>query len=649
MKLNKIFKISGTIFTVGICSLTTSCNFLDIVPPEQARLEDAVRNPEATLGFLYSTYNGVRNPMQYHLIEMGSTDEFVSSPRWNNNGQKCAYGLYTPESTQDWRWQEFYRSISQIHLFFRELENAVGCSEADIARWKAEANFLLAYYHFELLRFFGPIPVIDHFMEQDTDIADYPGRMHYDYVTNWIVDLLDNEVIDNPYLPDVCEEENVGRANNVAAKALKARVLLTAASPLWNGEFPYPDWKNKIETPGYGNELVSREFSQEKWDKAFAACDAALKAALDADYALYDDSEYYKVQGLADKDLPYIPGFEDQNSPEAIEFKKKVVKMRYVVSAKVNEGNKEIIWGLNKGENFIYAGFPRNILKQQNGNWYHGWSGFTPSLNTIKHFYTDNGLLPSEDTEFFDETEWYQRAGETGASKDVIKLNVKREPRFYAWITFDGGEYGCRFQNKNRFILDCKNSTKQGYNSQEGFRNVNASGYFHQKFLRPNVYKTMQANGFSSNDHDKHQRPLIRIADLYLMLAECYAQKGDAQNVMKNLNPIRKRAGIDELTQTTLDNSSKSLMDWVRDERFIELWGEGHRYFDLRRWCVAEDYLGEGKIKGLNSIIENPTFEQFNQEISVDQPFRWMKRMYLAPIQYNEIIKNPNLVQAPEY
>ena len=76
---------------------------------------------------------------------------------------------------------------------------------------------------------------------------------------------------------------------------------------------------------------------------------------------------------------------------------------------------------------------------------------------------------------------------------------------------------------------------------------------------------------------------------MYLNLAECYAALNQEGEALNNLNIIRKRAGIRDLTSADL--SEMSLMDWVRNERFVELFEEGHRYYDLRRWAIAPDKL----------------------------------------------------------
>src|SRR5699024_3597839 len=123
-------------------------------------------------------------------------------------------------------------------------------TEEDKERWKAEAEFLKAYYHFRLLEMYGPIPIVDDRMPQSTLPEEFPGRSHFDYVIDYIVNQKLNEETINA-LPDVGKADDWGRATKSAALALRGRALLYAASPLWNGKFPYPDWKNtNYETPG---------------------------------------------------------------------------------------------------------------------------------------------------------------------------------------------------------------------------------------------------------------------------------------------------------------------------------------------------------------------------------------------------------------
>ena len=87
-----------------------------------------------------------------------------------------------------------------------------------------------------------------------------PGRSHYDACVEYIAKKLDQAA---NLLPDKRELSDAGRADATICKCIKARILLYAASPLWNGSFYDKSWKNsKYETPGYGNELVSSQYER---------------------------------------------------------------------------------------------------------------------------------------------------------------------------------------------------------------------------------------------------------------------------------------------------------------------------------------------------------------------------------------------------
>ena len=649
MKLaNKIKLLSGTLF-FSACCLMTSCDFLNVVPVEQPELPDATKDAEATLGFLYSCYAGLRNPVNYTNIEQAA-DEYALPVLWSHAGQKASYNLNTPQSCQDWRWgNNDYRFIGQSWLFLQQLENAKGVTEAQKTEWTAEAKFLIAYYHFDALRFYGPCPVTDSYIDMATPNSEYHGRYHYDYVTNWVVDLLDEAIATG--LPDTRNTSEFGRATTVIAKALKARVLLYAASPLWNGKFPYPDWKNKnFETPDYvtkdgqtlhfGKELVSRTYDAAKWTRALRACQEAIDAAEAQGYELYNDENMYTKENVP---LPYIPGIENE-SEEGIAFRKKVLMFRYLSSTRTNEGNTELIWGLDNAGDIIMGSLPTRVLKLNNGNWYSGYSGVAPYLFTIEHFYTKNGKLPALDNDFTAERDWLKSAGINGR-EGIINLCVGREPRFYAWMGFDDGDYTSMLANGQPLQLKMRDSQKQGYNPALFNRDHCSTGFLSQKYIRPNLNLSVN-NSWNLKDAP---RPLIRMAELYLNLAECQAATGDNDGALKTLNKIRKRAGIPDLTMADV-TSEMSVMEWVRNERFVELWGEGQRFYDVRRWVEGPKYLAAGKREGLNIEQKlDPTFEELNQRIKVAQPFQWENRMYLAPIFYNEVYKNPQMVQAPGY
>lgn len=82
---------------------------------------------------------------------------------------------------------------------------------------------------------------------------------------------------------------------------------------------------------------------------------------------------------------------------------------------------------------------------------------------------------------------------------------------------------------------------------------------------------------------DCYPSPAFPYGELYLNLAECYAALDNTGEALSNLNEVRRRAGFDDLTEGDI-TADMTLTDWVRNERFVELFEEGHRYYDVRRW-----------------------------------------------------------------
>ena len=653
MKLTNILRNTALLSLLTMAGFT-SCDYLDVVPPEQPTLSDATGSHDRTLGFLYSCYKGTvdaENANGYLYEIMSSTDETTLPYRWTE-GMWQAYAFNTASPTnQNWIWGTTYRYVGQCLLFLQELDkvnNVDYITDEERKLWRAEAKFLMAYYHFMTLRRYGPIPITDTYIAMDTPSSQYNGRFHFDYCVDWICNLLDEAAQDLPAIQ--AQTTDWGRATSTICKAVKARLLLYAASPLYNGKFPYPTWKNEnFETPGYGKELISKTYDRTKWERALQANLEALELATGAGgRELYNNEDYYTMNSINLNNV-YIPGITDSDlsTEEKEKFIKTVLKMQYSVCTRESAGNKEIIWG-NSAQPSLFAMFPHRIIQVSNGTWSSGWSGQAPTLNTVEMFYTKNGKRPAHDKEFAHESEWFTSAGLSGRS-DIIKLNANREPRFYAWIAFNGGNYGGpKFKAGSPLTLELRNSTLHGYNTSLFNRDNNVTGYLSQKFVHPNLE-------FSSTSADRYSGEtsapwaLFRLNELYLNIAECYAELDQPAEAIKYLNVIRERAGVPDLTMADIDDEM-TIVEWTHNERFIELWQEGHRFYDVRRWVQGDVYFAANVRKGLSAEILSPTFEQFNTKRSLTQhPYAWSNRMYLNPVFYNEVYKNPQMVQAPGY
>ncbi|MDD7456225.1 MAG: RagB/SusD family nutrient uptake outer membrane protein [Bacteroidales bacterium] len=661
----KFIKFASLSLLPVIMFLCASCDFLDVAPAKRATMEDAMKSKESVeswLGGCYSTVNSIC-PINFRNYE-GSTDEYVTPRLWSEHDLKLITSCnVNATNVPDRYWRILYGEIGNVNLFLRELDlqNPSFLTEADKALYKAHINFLKAYYYFCILNYFGPCPIVDDYVSVSTTKDKFPGRYHYDYVVQYIVDKLDEAYPDLP--SDYKLDETYCLANQTVAAALKSRVLLYAASPLWNGEAPWVNWQNTtFETPGYGKELFSKEFSIDKWYKAKDAAIQALEIAKKNGRSLFDMETAIRL--ATNHDVPwktseggiFLPGV-DTETPEGEEFAKKVLQMRYLSASDETEGNKELIFTCISNDYGLAEGKPRQIIKTGAGDdtWAGGWAGLSPTLNILEHFYSKGGMLPEKDPNYTQKSQWFNSAG-IEDRPEIINFNVGREPRYYAWISYDGCDLGPRLYNGKPLRLNLRSNAKaagcSGYDSNTA-RDNNQTGFLCDKFFSPRTRWTSNSRPWL-----KYPLPIIRLAELYLNLAESCAEiymhtgsTEDLQMALDNLNIIRERAGVPSITEKDLTDDM-TIRDWARNERTIELYREGHRYYDLRRWVKCKEYLSAGVRKGLNIFVskkENPSIEEFNKVVDVDGDYRWLDRMYLLPIKSNELYMNPQMVQAPGY
>lgn len=718
MKLNKIFQFA----TIAVASATlmgvTSCNYLDVVPPEQPGLSDAMKNHTNALGFLHSCYNAITErdhmPRDYRSTFNSANDEYLIPEVWYSIDNPTAYAVMrnTQTTTVTTFWDHYYNGIGQTLLFDRELDgegakNEVCVDEEEYKMWKAESRYCRAFYHFELLRLYGPIVITNELKSMETGLNEYPGRTHFDGCVDWIVKELEEAEKDLPDSRDVAE---LNRATTVMCKALKSRVLLYAASPLWNGEFPaaYRGWKNNWKSTNpvtgedYGTELLSREFNPEKWQRALKACVEALDFATANGFELYDprvEDERDQLDADVSPDDIRIPGFnkmcetlaassltykdsEGEEVPfDASEFLRAVYKLRYLNTTTYNEGNHEIIIA-NNNETYgrVDSRLPRRVLQTtSNQQWKEGWNGVSPTLYTVEHFLNADGSLPGTSVTIFPLStgQFHKEAGLTGDEEPGLDKNEKkersrvtniclnREPRFYAWIGFDGGDYLTNLNDGKPCVLNMRDADKQGRG--QGERNYSVTGFLSMKHVDP-LSKWDGTNGTWTSGKESPE-VLMRYAELILNVAECYAEmavKGitpynglDAETeAIKHVNLIRNRAYVGPLTKNHLGVTETRTSDgktvtwdivrWVRNERFVELWDEGVRYFDVRRWVAGDEYFGYGKRRGLNGLAVNAG-DNFLTPMMINSQYTFHYRQYLYPIYNDEVYRNPQMVQNPGF
>lgn len=628
MKILKIWVIGSMLL------LFTSCNkYLDIVPDNVATIDNAFTMRNTAEKFLFTCYS--------YLPKTGS---FIYDPAvlqgdemWHiyNSYQSMlvARGFQNIVSPYFDYWSgmiEFpslFRAIHDCNIFLDNIDRVPELDELERRRWISEVKTLKAYYHFYLLRMYGPIPIIRENIPVESDLEKIKVfRDPVDDCVEYIVQLLDDAVYD---LPDQIEAEatELGRFTKVINLSIKAKVLVLAASPLFNGNPDYTSYKDKR-----GVHLFSSTHDPEKWNTAAQACREAIDLAHELGSKLYYYSE------------------NDPNGALVSERTNLKMNIRGAVTAKWNP---EIIWSnpnnlSNSTQGDAQARLDGNIFGLASVG-----SRLAPTLKIVELFYTKNGVPINED-KTWDYDNRFDLKTATAADAHYLRngyptvaAHFDREPRFYGSLGFDGSIWygqGRKTETDNWYV-----QAKLGqYSGGVGGNGFSSTGYWPKKLVNPeNVYS---ASVNYTNIGYPH--PEIRLADLYLLYAEALNEyAGPSDDVYHFIDLVRERAGLNPVKLSWQDyaenpdkpTTKEGLREIIHQERAIELAFEGQRSWDLKRWKKATRELTY-PVQGWNIFGEQA--EDY-YVVSTIHRREFRLKDYFWPIKEIELIINKNLVQNP--
>lgn len=615
-----------------------SCNdFLDVVPDNIANLDHVFANKKEAERFLATLYSKLPEPGIVSNIHIFGADD-VWTYRYNNysyqSAWKIALGEQNTSSPLIDAWEgnnhinSLWEAVRYCNIFIEEMKKPERVPELDAytrKRWLAEAACLKAYFHFFLFRMYGPIPVTDvNIPVQSSPQAVRVRRDPVDRVVEYIATTLKNAAGDLPLQIDKPQIE-AGRLTRAAALALRAKVLVTAASPLFNGN---PDYAGFTDHDGV--HLFNSVFDPKKWDDAAQACEEALEAT--ADLSLYVFTENVPISDRTRTQLSQSGAFWD----------------RY---------NGEIIWArpLGKTASEImqsYAMVPHIDPEIQKSSYLSSYGSVT--LNMAERYYTKNGVPVREDKTWnyagryqlvtTDESQQYHLQ----PNFETARFNLDREPRYYGNLAFDGSLVfleSCPGKTDDRaFAVRAKFGQPNGVERQE-FSTV--TGIWMKKLVHWTFTQTDQ--GYST---DYYTWPELRLADLYLLAAECYNETDKKELALYYLDLVRERAGLKGVEESWTNYSvnpnkfrnTEGLREIIRQEREIELAFEGERLWDLRRWKKAADFQNKN-VTGWN--VRGKTAREYYLPTRIDEQRFITPRDYFWPISIGEMRRNPNLVQNP--
>lgn len=591
--------------------LLYSCtsDFLDKTPDEDLSIEMVFSERRFAEQFLTNIYSDLpvendmrndvgRNPFTGASDEMEMTwldvySNFINSGAWNSSDER---GMWHPN----------WIGIRKANIFIENVDN-VPLSEnltlEDREHWKGEALFLRAFYHFMLLRLYGPIPIMDYVVSMNEDYTTFK-RVPIEKCVEFIVNDCDNAA---SLLPARLENPatSAGRATKAAVLALKSRVLLYMASPLWNALNADGSVDNELKD--FVDKDQAHLFPQvpdpERWEIAAKAAKECIDEVEAAGYGLYKSIDEDPVSSYQNLFLEHF--------------------------------NQEVLFALNAWQS---QNFERQVTPRGMG----GYSGASPIQELIDAYEMQStGMKPiigyNEDgTPIINPGSGYVETGFTPTKhpkeyylENTYNMYVGRDPRFYASINFSGAYWRIRRIEFWRTGLDGVGAGNTDYTK---------TGYLIKKYAGPSVR-------IAAGIWDTKTWIFFRLGEIYLNYAEALNEsRGPVEDVYKYVNAIRERAGMPDLPEGL---STEEMRERIRNERRIELAFETHRYFDIRRWRIAEDVL-KGDIHGLNIqeglSLTGPVF--FQRKVVENRVFETPKH-YFWPFPHTEITNNPNLVQNP--
>ena len=641
--MKNISKYSKNIFAfVLLCTIFSCKKYLDITPENLGTLDYAFRNRNEAENYLYGCYAYLQrstdvatNPgftTSGELIYSNSLDNFLGFNRTGFNLLRGTQNAANP-GLNAWDGNEgsysMFRSIRLCNIMLENIDKPIDLSSAEKKRWIAEAKFLKAYYHYVLFKMYGPIPLIKNNLSISASTDEVRiKRSTVDESVNYIVSLLDEAIPDLP--PSISNQTmELGRVTSIIALAVKAEVLATSASPLFNGNPDYISFKDKD-----GISLFPQSFDAQKWQKAADAAKTAITAAEGQGIKLYTFTAPATVGALSDS-------------------LKRTLDVQNAVTERW-ELNPEIIWASNPA--FGYQGFATPRLTEKSAvNAFSNPSTFSAPISTQELFYTVNGVPINEDKN------WDYAGRNTIATGDyasryyikegyqTIKGHFARESRFYADLAFDGGIWfgnGRVDPNSSQAPLYHVAARGSGFAAPSDNIRLNITGYWPKKLVN---YLSVYDDGFQPT---AFRMPLIRLAGLYLLYAEAVNEvSGPSTEVFTYVNRVRQRAGLPSVQVAWANhsknpdkfNSKDGLRQIIHQERRIELCFEGQSGWDLRRWKELQAVLTV-PLQGWS--INNAEAVNYYRPTTQFIPVFGIKD-YLWPIKNNSLVVNPNLVQNP--
>ncbi len=594
--------------------------------------------PIDVLSDSYHCYVGWGGPIQSYYPG-GLTEDAQDTDNGNFQG-KFSYSTKPGGLDSDAGGRvSIYETVRKCWQIIENINRVPDMNDAEKSRLRGEAYTIMASRYFDAFRNFGGLCLVKKAFAVGEDFTE--GRSTA-WQTVQFIDSLIQCAIDEPgyiwNVPNADIGQWSGRLTRASARALRAKVWMFAASPLFNSNEPYMRYTNK--PTGFENEehVWFGKEDPSLWNRCLKYCDEFFEDnAANGNY-------YQLVQPETQDEAGYRMAY------------------RRAYRYRNNETRHEKLFDAHP------------TLTLSDGGWGWGWRGF--ALDCLRQ----GGAVPTNELmECFGMQDGrnfpYSDIYGAGKNPSGIDIFADRDPRLYETIVVPRKSVPGGFDYAGMNYMDSWVGGFLEKNSNVTNKDDVASGYCKFKWL-------LDYYGGSRYDDDLIGVPYIRLAEMYLIRAEAKAETGDFKGALDDLHIVRSRVGLGRLEEVNgqfklgaaqdLTNAKNKdiLINEILRERNCEIGAEcGDRLYDMVRrkrqdlftkplheiriYCL--DASGKRLTEGDQQYKEGnpwPKFEYEKPEIAVGHrrwwdPGYWTNKWYLDPVSRIEIQKGYGLTQNP--
>jgi hypothetical protein len=548
-------------------------------------------------------------------------------------------------------WGNYYKGIRKANIILKRINECEDASEIDKRDFAGKAYFLRGYFYFLLLQQYGPPVIVPEEPMESNEAVETMGyeRATYDECVSYICKNMENAY---QLLPDTRGSMSAFyEPTRGAALAVMSRVLLYDASPWYNGNTFYSDWRRESD----GAYFISQEYDNNKWGKAAVAAKRIINMNLYELYTAPKEAETPELPAnVSHADFPDGAGNIDPFHSYADMFNGEIPGIN----------NPEFIWSQQEytstsgSKSVQWIAFP---LVMGGGN------GLNITQQLVDAYRMKDGCDMNNSSKEFPFPDADHMADPIGSGYtfsgfemrgNTAKMYANLEMRFYATIGYNhafwpGTSYtGTKANAKNLELTYYIDGT--GAPNSDLPNDKNWSGYTCKKYIHPedNYLATIRAKTF----------PKFRYAEILLNYVEALNElegsytdeetgitvSRDINEIEKYFNRIRYRAGLPGLTASELSDKTK-IRELIKRERQVEFACEGRRYHDVRRWGDAMKLFNEPFI-GMNVAAKTSQRALFHKRTLLTFQYaqhHFTYKMYFYPIAQYIIDRNPKIQQNP--